>query len=488
MINPKKIFTNVLVTLALILSLPLNAYAGSFILVGKEFSLDAIAYYVANSMLKRITTQTVNWINSGFQGSPAYVRNPQQFFLNEADRAASRILSSGNLDALCTPFRAQVRLALVRNYLDDQENYTCSLGILANNYDQFMGDFSQGGWGGWFELTQNDANNPYGALNKAQNQLAIDIGNQQKKFQDQLNWSGGTLSYDRCPEGQERADDDGLGDCWVAKETVTPGKLIADTLHTNVSIGTKRLEAADEINEIITALFNQLVGRVIGGVGRGLFGASNPGTGEPRYTTELENEQEPPPPATPPPQIPPCPTDLGYLCDGDSLGGGGGVDTGSGSGPWNITGTIDPAQVTVVGPAPSITAMVQSTDITGGSWGGGWNVDYTLEDAWPQCNPYGNNEPILHTIWAFVNVNGQWYGSAFIRNWRGGPSDGGPGDPKLQLPTNWWYDSRWGAMFGHRPAPGEQVGFMVSNGNQRLTDGTPCGNGERSNIVLVTMP
>ncbi|MFZ2522007.1 MAG: hypothetical protein WAX44_01945 [Minisyncoccia bacterium] len=491
MIYTKKIIAGTLIVLILLSSYPQKAQAQYVDIAQsiKEFVLDVIAYNLVNSMLRIITAQTVNWINSGFQGSPAFVRNPQQFFLNEADRAASRLLSSGKLNAVCSPFRAQVRLALVKNYLSEDDNFVCSLGVLANNYDQFMGDFSQGGWGGWFEVTQNDQNNPYGALNSAQNQLAIDVGNQQDKFQDQLNWSGGFLSWETCPEGMELDPSFGTGDCQVDKQTNTPGSVISESLHLNVGIGTRRLEVADEINEIIGALFNQLAGRIVGGVGRGLFGASNPGTGETKYTEDLEAEQDQPPgeaPGAPPP--PPCPSNQGYVCDDDNTGGGGGGGTGTGSGAWNIVGTLDPASVTIVGPAPQITSMVQSTDITGGNWGGAWNVDYTLEGAWPQCAPFGNNEPILHTLWAFVNINGQWYGSAFVRNWTGGTNDGGPGDPKIQLPTNWWYDSRWAPMTGHRPVSGEQVGFMVSNGNQRLTDGTPCGNNERSNIVLVQMP
>ena len=315
----RKIFVSSLILLSMIFSFPQSTHAGSFILVSKEFALDAIAWNIANTMLRKVTAQTVNWINSGFQGSPAYVRNPNQFFLSVADQEASRFLSGTELNALCSPFRAQVRLALVRNHLDDQQNFSCSLGILRNNYDQFMGDFSQGGWDGWFELTQNDQNNPIGAYRQAQNRLTTNIGNQQIKFQDQLKWSGGFLSWETCPEGLDRDPSDGQGDCWVEKQTNTPGKLIADTLHTNVSIGTKRLEASDEIDEVISALFNQLTERLVGGIGRGLFGASNPGTGQTKYTTDLENEQPPPPPVAPPPQIPPCPTDLGYICDGDVL-------------------------------------------------------------------------------------------------------------------------------------------------------------------------
>src|SRR3989344_6420706 len=89
----------------------------------KEYGLDAVAYFFANRMVEKLAAQTVNWINSGFQGNPAYVTDPNQFFLDIGDEQASRFLSSTAFsNSLCSPFRAQVRLALVKNYLAETDN------------------------------------------------------------------------------------------------------------------------------------------------------------------------------------------------------------------------------------------------------------------------------------------------------------------------------------------------------------------------------
>lgn len=583
----------------------------------KEYGLDAIAWEFANTAVRRITTQTVNWINSGFQGSPAYIQNPKQFFLNVADNQASRFLSGTSLNQLCSPFRAQVRLALVRNYLqEDVSNYSCSLSILRNNYDQFMNDFSQGGWDGWFELTQNDTNNPYGAYLAAQDQLSINVGTEQKKYQEQLQWGKGFLSFEVCPEGQELDPSLGTGDCMVEKVVATPGSVIVDQLNLNLNTGLKKLEAADELSEILSALISQLTLRVVGGIGNGLFGTSNPPSGQTSYTGDLGSEASPPDPTVPPlePNIPPCPSDLGYSCapppdtnscvqpptdsqrllaeqvtaeltavlnagtsgpvpfcemertpsqdcqdfvnsvvdeynervfqstgirnyasyypmdntvrlpftyiigpntqrvsdtigpgstwrsgthttcapgtGGGGTGGGGtgGGGTGTASGAWNIVGTLDIGSVNIVGPAPDVRGWAETTQITNGSWDGAWNVDFTQENSWGTCETPGVFGPVSYTIWAFVQVSGQWYGSAFERNYPGDSNSGGPGNPRFQLPQNWWYDTRWPNMYGHYPATGEQVGFMVTNGNHRLTDSPCTATQSRSNIVLVTMP
>jgi len=149
----------------------------------KQFVLDPAARVAAKILVKKLTTSTVNWMNSGFQGNPSYVTDPEQFFLGVADDVASTYLSGTALNQLCSPFKAQVRLALVKNYLaGDNNNYSCTLSRVLNNYDQFTQDFSAGGWDAWFEVTQVSGNNPYGAYLNAQTSLNSRINSQIKNI------------------------------------------------------------------------------------------------------------------------------------------------------------------------------------------------------------------------------------------------------------------------------------------------------------------
>ena len=164
----------------------------------KDYGLDFIARTVAQQAIQKLTAQTVNWINSGFKGNPAYVTDPGQFFLDIGDREASRFLSTAGMSNLCSPFQAKVRLALVKNYLAETGgNYSCTLSRVKNNYEQFVNDFSQGGWDGWFEVTQNANNNPYGSYLSAQNSLYEQLASEQERYKDQLEWGQGFLSYEK---------------------------------------------------------------------------------------------------------------------------------------------------------------------------------------------------------------------------------------------------------------------------------------------------
>ncbi len=287
----------------------ISAVANSGLTI-KELALDTAAYFIINKVIKKITAQTVNWINSGFKGNPAYVTNPGQFFLDVGDEQVSKFLSETSLANLCLPFKTSIRVALVKNYLAETDNkvYACTLDKIAGNYEGFMSDFDQGGWDGWFEITQNQQNNPYGAYQDAKNKMSIEIGNKEQKFQKQLDWGKGILSFERCKKENilTQADidngygDEGYvaGDCYDSgngdnKETVTPGGVIENQLNSVLSSGNNRLEVADEINEMIVGLLDQLTNKIFGGIQTGLRGLTEPGgSGGNSFIDDLSNQED----------------------------------------------------------------------------------------------------------------------------------------------------------------------------------------------------
>lgn len=274
----------------------------------KEYSLDWVATVWGKYALKKMTAQTVNWINSGFKGNPAFVSDPGQFFLDSADAVASTYLSSTALNQLCTPFKAKVRLALVKNYIQEGDNYSCTLSTLKDNYDEFMNDFSVGGWDGWFEVTQTSGGNPYSAYFAAESQLLKKTAEDKARKEKELDQGQGFLSYKKCKEGltlnQARIDylnqesggqfsDLKPGDCFEEdKETVTPGSVINDSLTDALGSGWKQLEAADEINEVVSVLISKLLGTLLD---KGLSSLSKSSGGQAAYTTQIIDEPAPEP-------------------------------------------------------------------------------------------------------------------------------------------------------------------------------------------------
>lgn len=126
----------------------------------------------------------------------------------------------------------------------------------------------------------------------------------------------------------------------------------------------------------------------------------------------------------------------------------------------------------------------------------GWRFEGTFT-TWPEVKVpgWGNpNEPcpsdgcIQYTVWPVVRgVDGQWHTTGVVEMWASRGVTGGFGLPtwREDFPANWGYIGS-GAMSQYRPSPGDQMGFFLTQGDERLKLVTT--RRERTNIVMVTLP
>jgi hypothetical protein len=170
------------------------------------------------------------------------------------------------------------------------------------------------------------------------------------------------------------------------------------------------------------------------------------------------------PPPTPPPNAPP------------------------GTGTFSSTDMLNLNTVIVENSPPDIATWPQTATITALTWTtDGVEVLFTKRDGtgrWPDVIPPGFDGPLEYTLWLFLNIGGQWYGSGIIQYWNGKDFNGGP---PSGVALNWVYDSRWGPMAGYQPATGETIGMMVSAGNARGQT-TVSSVKERSQVILIPFP
>ena len=233
----------------------------------KEFTLDGIAFGIAKTLLKGVTNSLLNWINSGFQGSPAFVTDLDGFLLDVADQAAGEFIYGTELGVLCSPFALDIRLALDIEYQQSQfYEPVCTISGIVDNIENFSaGTFSAGGWPGWFELTQNPNNNPTGAYLAASAELSARLINAEGRSLEILSANDFFLNIEVCDEVHSSTGK--KTEC----QTSTPGHVISTQLNEALGLGQDALIEADEINEIIGALFAQLAQQAITGT-YGLLG------------------------------------------------------------------------------------------------------------------------------------------------------------------------------------------------------------------------
>lgn len=248
-------------------------------LVIKETVLDGIAWVIAKAIVTSMVGSLVNWINSGFEGSPAFVQDLRRNLLEVADRAAGEFIEGlGEIGSfICSPFQLDIQIALAQEYQqitrEDKPIETCTLsGIIDNIEDFYEGNFSSGGWENWITITQNpEKYTPYGQLLTAKNAMRIKLAGEQNEKLTEIDWGQGFLSGKICesiegPSGTKES-------CSISK----PGTTISASLNKALGAGQDQLIAADEMNEIISSLISQLANQAITGVS-GLLGLSG-GTG-----------------------------------------------------------------------------------------------------------------------------------------------------------------------------------------------------------------
>jgi hypothetical protein len=262
----------------------------------KEWVLDNLANSLAKAAISSITNSIVNWINSGFEGSPAFVTDLHSLLRDVGDKVFEDFISqldAGSQSLLCSPFSLDVKLAVTVDYFkSDLEENRCSLdNVLASaqGFDRFVsGNFAEGGWKGWFDLTTKRSNNPYGSFLDTRSALQVQLGSAKAQLKEEVSWGDGFLSSKDCATvGANTRYIDVVNAIGSRNPGVpisqqgneicaikTPGKVIEQQLEHVLGSGVRQLELADEFNEIVSALIAQLSQQVLTGAG-GLLGTSN---------------------------------------------------------------------------------------------------------------------------------------------------------------------------------------------------------------------
>lgn len=252
-------------------------------LVQKEYVYDGIAWAAVNVLVEEMLQSTIRWVNSGFKGSPAFVEDLEGFLIDVADRYALAFIWDGNLQALCSPFKLNIQLALDVQRRSGLDGYqaTCRLTDAIKNHESFLnGDFiGGGGWAAWRDITLNPNLNAHGAYLNARGALFAGMGNARLQQQYEIDLGDGFLSKKVCEDvnGDGKAEEN----CKI----VTPGQTIQGFLGETLAAPIGRMTIADELDELIGALINQLASNVLdnlrgvssgGGSGQGRFLGTTP--------------------------------------------------------------------------------------------------------------------------------------------------------------------------------------------------------------------
>ncbi len=271
------------ITTAAAVGTSVGAQNGSFQV---DTFLGCVARVIAKVAINQITNSVVNWINSGFTGSPSFVQNPTAFFQQTADQAAGAFIQGSALSFLCSPFQLQIKIAIAQSYANRNSN-SCTLTQISNNITSFMrGNFLSGNWAGMFSFTTMPTNNPYGAFLYGSIGLSLAANTAVGQKQQDLSQGAGFLSMQQqqnCHNvGEDQLSGTNVGPNKTFTElpgpnapgqpvqysvcdqvTTTPGTVIQNALIGTENSSLNSLNLAKSFDEIISALITQLLTRTL---------------------------------------------------------------------------------------------------------------------------------------------------------------------------------------------------------------------------------
>ncbi len=253
----------------------------------KDQIIDCIVYNVINTLIEDMLNSLTEWVQGGFKGNPVFSTRLNKEIEDVGRDVAKKVISE-KVPFLCSPFRVQIQLQLIKVYRDDRQLEYIHCNFEENIQKAFLGgDFSSGGWDSWIKTVTDPSNNPYGSYLETEDLLALQISGAQDEYNKKIIQGNGFLSkevktcYEFPADGQDgppqQLPPDFEGPPAPGTEikcdtkTVTPGSFVQDQLAKQYGIPADRLSFADELNEMINAVITYLIKNMLQG-DKGLAG------------------------------------------------------------------------------------------------------------------------------------------------------------------------------------------------------------------------
>lgn len=224
------------------------------------------------TLVQSLINQTVAWITGDEGKNVGFVKNLENEMKNQLDARAGEVLNRiAGINLCSASLKHFVRLNLTGvsgdyNHLNAQ--LSCSLTGIVDNVDRFYGDFSQGGWPAFVGIATDPRNNAFGATLIAAQNLEAAKGSVAESIKQKMEASGGFLGVQLtrkspvCETIGLDSNEEPIVRCYNVDETVTPGKLVSESLSQSLNGTGFEFLAADSDN-IVNNAVNAIMGAVV---------------------------------------------------------------------------------------------------------------------------------------------------------------------------------------------------------------------------------
>lgn len=267
----------------------------------KECMMDGIAIAMKEHLIRGLIRGLITYINTGFDGGPGYMQDKDALLANEQDQVFEAYINNpDNFSSLCSAWESDVRLALATQYASavagsqvtqlsasgtgtGNQVYTGGIASCTVQAEGYAGSNGEGTdyWSNFLAKTTTTGGNPVTTYMAVENDLAENIQSRIQDRIEEVQRNGGFFDVTYCNDGTAGYSEipgvavgSGTRDCKIT----TPGTVINHQLNNALGSDVRRLELADEFDELINALVGKLLEMVFSG--KGLKGTTDQQPGE----------------------------------------------------------------------------------------------------------------------------------------------------------------------------------------------------------------
>ncbi len=265
----------------------------------KECTLDGLAFALKEGIIKNLIAATITYVNNGFNGGPAYVQNEDAYFQDQSDKLFEQYLENpNNFSSVCSAWEADVRLALASQYstsvggrritqlsgtgtgtnqpVSSGSQKICPL----DNGGYATGETNSDYWGTFLQQTTRTEGNALTSYFNIQETFTSALQNEAEKTIRELQRNEGFFDVTYCDDGSDTYNNitgESVSISGQNCKVTTPGSVINEQLNQALGSDLDRLEQADELNELFSALIGQLINATFSKLG--LFGTTQDRSG-----------------------------------------------------------------------------------------------------------------------------------------------------------------------------------------------------------------
>ena len=224
----------------------------------KERALASISGAMKQEVVQKVNKSTIDWVNNGFDGKPAYMTDPYSVLRTTTEKVVEDVVYGDySLKHISPDFELPLKFAINDYYFGQKPGELSYQPVSTVNKYEDDEVFS---WSKFLDMGTNPANSLFSNYYNLIDDIDRVVGERGSNLQEEIDRGKGYLSLRQCEDGWEY---DGSSEAAKHCKIVTPGYTIAEQVNKAISSDVDRVIFANEVDELMGVLVDGLLSKTL---------------------------------------------------------------------------------------------------------------------------------------------------------------------------------------------------------------------------------